>query len=1263
MGARWPAQQGAGHSAREIPMMQPLLSGGAARWAGAAVLAAAVLTPLPAAAAPLAVTSTADTGAGSLRAAIQFANANPGTTIQFKIPALPPGAEVVTIRPLSALPAITGAGTVLDGTTQTALTGNTNPAGPEVVLNGGLAGAASGLVVTTGGVWIKSLVINGFTGTGVRFLGAAVTGCKVTGCYLGTDEVGTFAVPNGARGVEIGLGATSNTIGGAAAAEANVISGNTAGGVLIHGAGTENNQVLGCLIGTDPSGTAALPNGEGVRLQAGAKLNVIGGTGGARNLLSGNLTFGVRLIGPGTEGNIVRGNRIGTNLNGNAKLPNGLGGVNIAGGTTGNLIGGTLSERNIISGNLGPGVQLAGALTANTISGNYIGTNLQGTAALGNSGVGILVQAGAKDNTIGAPGTGSRNVISGNGSHGIEITGSGTDGNKVHGNYIGTDVAGSAAVPNGWAGIRVAGGAKNTVIGGDFAGSKNVISGHPNAGIQVLHAGTNNTAIQGNYIGTNAGGVAAIGNQWGILVEGGPTGCLIGGGSAAGYTRNVISGNWSFGLIITGSDGNFVQGNRVGTNAGGSAAVPNLAGGVAIGGNNNLVGGATDLLGNQISGNELYGLGISGNGHQVQRNRIGTNASGTVAVPNGGSGILVYSGTSTIGGAGLGNQVSGNRTHGIHIDGTLPLENLILGNFIGTNPAGTAALPNEQDGIRVERSRGNRIGGATPEERNLISGNRGHGISLAFLGADYNLVWGNYIGVSVTGAAALPNGKSGVLMQGSGGSGPNYCQVGGIGGKRNIISGNAQDGIGFTPRGSNNNELTGNFIGVNALGTAALPNGRFGIAFWTFGLGNAYNVIAANVIAGNARGGIMVGPIGSGHQFLGNLIGTDATGLAPLPNGGPGIWFRGADGHFIGGTLAESRNIISGNLGDGILMEEGSQNNLVRGNFIGLDANGVFAVPNGGNGIVARDDADNNRLGQPLAGGGNVIAGNAGSAIVIGGPDTTGCTVEGNLIGLAADGTAQRGNGGDGVRLEQGVSLSRVGGTNLYAINRICYSAGDGVQLRDAATHSNQVQGNRIGVNASGEAAPNGGNGVQIRLNSHSNVVGGGAGGATNVIAYNPGDGILVRDAGSTGNLFRRNSLFANGGLGINLQASGAFSVVTPNDDGDLDTGPNGLQNFPVLTNITVSAASTALTLECQGFRPNRQYLLEVFRDGTDPSGFGEGQTYVGAKAVTTNASGFASTTLVLAEALPGVSFSATAADTLQAETSEFGPVATAPPR
>ena len=931
------------------------------------------------------VITTADTGAGSLRQAILDANTNPGAdAIAFAIPpadpANPPASPLQTITPSSPLPAITDPVSI-DGTTQPGYAG-----APVIELNGW------GLSVGAGNCTIRGLNIHVSSGgTIITITGPG--GNVIQGNYLGTTPDGTAAAGDADYGVYVN-DSPNNTIGGTNPSQRNVISGSRglpiSAGVLIFGTDSQNNKLLGNYIGTDATGSVAIPNSLGVRFATNAFNNTVGGTTtGSGNLISGNADTDVQLDSSAHD-MILNGNLIGTNAAGTAAIgatPNNFG-VFVS-DSSHNFIGGNIAAaRNIISGHV-RGLYFSGRLgSRNRVFANYIGTDITGSAAIPNTGGGILSLS--DNNVIGGPGA-QRNLISGNGGDGIDITGSAATNAIVTGNYIGTDVTGTLDLGNAGSGVFVS--APGALIGNGASGPGNLISGN-GVGISIAAAATG-TQILGNLIGTKAAGNAALGNTTdGILLSG--TTATVGGTVAA--SRNVISGNGTNGVQITGSGatGNVVIGNYIGTSSTGNAAVPNANDGVFLNGApNNTIGGSLAGQRNIISGNGTRtdpanptGSGIevtSAAGNVISGNYIGTNLSGGTPLSNT-LGILVNRGAAvTIGGttAAAANVISGNALDGISIVGAATTVGAtVIGNFIGTNPAGSAAVPNGRDGVAIS-ARFARIGDVVAGSRNIISGNARDGVSLSGANATGAVISGNSIGANAAGTGAILNGTGVAISAGAAGN-----TVGGIvAGSGNLISGNTLDGVSIAADAGTNNLIQGNFIGVNTSGNAALPNGRDGImvagAAQTIG-GTA--AAAGNVLAANARNGItLAGPAAIGNLVQGNKIGVNAAGTASLANITGVVIQGGATNNTIGGVIAGASNTVSGNTGEGIdLFDAGTTGNLIQGNFIGTDpATTITTMGNGGHGVMIGASASNNSVGGSAAGAANTIAFNAGDGVSI----------------------------------------------------------------------------------------------------------------------------------------------------------------------------------------------------------------------------------------------------------------------------------------
>jgi hypothetical protein len=508
-------------------------------------------------------------GVISLREAIEAANNTPGSdTVAFNIPTSDPdynaSTGVWTIQPADALPTLIDDGTVIDGYTQLGAmpATDTTSATLKLEIDGtNVSGFNNyGFRMMSDGNAVKGLVINRVSGFGIYIFGG--DGNIVSGNYIGTDASGTASLGN-EIGVSMGYGAQNNTVGGSTSGERNVISGNDAG-VIISERDSMSNTVSGNYIGTDASGTADLGNTlMGVDISGGARYNSVGGdTAGERNIISGNDASGIFITGSGTTTNTVSGNYIGTDVTGTADVGN-VNGVYILYGAQNNMVGGDMpGERNIISGNdnMAVGIQDSGT-TGNIVSGNYIGTDASGTADLGKDDYGVRILHGAQNNTIGGDTSGERNVISGHNYDGVYIYNSGTMSNTVSGNYIGTDASGTAALGNLY-GVRVSRGAKNNTIGGGTVGERNVISGNGNDGVYISSNGTTGNIVRGNYIGTDFSGTADLSN--------GAHGVTIGYGAQNNTVGpdNVLAHNSWGGVEVTDDSaiGNIITRNSIFSN-------------------------------------------------------------------------------------------------------------------------------------------------------------------------------------------------------------------------------------------------------------------------------------------------------------------------------------------------------------------------------------------------------------------------------------------------------------------------------------------------------------------------------------------------------------------------------------------------------------------------------------------------------------------------------------------------------------------------
>lgn len=583
------------------------------------------------------VTNTLDGGPGSLRAALYYAFDHPGSNITFNIPVTDFGYSnnVFNILPSDGFPSLRNA-TKLDASTEPT---NTNPNGPEILLNGILCHTPSvypsGLRFNGTNCTARGFIINNFPNCGVLMDGSNTVGNTVSGCYLGIDPTGTLAVTNGIVPVQISGGAISNLVGGTTVAARNVISGSFYQGLVIRDAGTRFNAVTGNYIGLNATGTAPLTNTwSGVEIFNGAQSNIIGGlTASARNVISGNPLQGILLSDPGTTGNTVAGNYIGLNPAGITAIPNGWAGVEISGGASGNIVG----TNNVISGNGQDGI-LINNTSNNVVRGNYIGLNAVGTAAIGNTWAGVDLYVGAQSNSII-----SGNVVSGNGQDGVIFNGLGTRNNFVQGNLIGLDPSGIFAIGNTWSGVDLYYGPQFNLVGGNLPNTRNIISGNGHDGVVFAGSGTISNVVAGNYVGLNAPGTAAVSNTWsGVELYNGAAANFIGG---YGGARNFISGNGNYGIYIDfANNGNVVQGNTVGLDAFNAGGIPN--GYSAIGlysACSNLIGGVTIGAANIISSSTADGVQVlfaSSTNNTIRGNSIFNDAGNTILLYSGGNNSL-----------------------------------------------------------------------------------------------------------------------------------------------------------------------------------------------------------------------------------------------------------------------------------------------------------------------------------------------------------------------------------------------------------------------------------------------------------------------------------------------------------------------------------------------------------------------------------------------------------------------------------------------
>ncbi len=975
----------------------------------------------------------------SLRAAIENANLNADLdVIGFALTGPNDGSHYL-YAPASALPAITQP-VFIDGYSQTG-----SGSGPIIVLNGAAAGGgAHGFTVNSGGVTIQGFVIQAFGGDGIRITSASGSN-EIYGNYIGTDKSGgSGSVANGV-GLRIS-NSPANTIGGSgnisgySVAKRNIISGNTGVGVIVTGASSVSNAVVGNLIGTQINGTVALANGaDGVQV-INAPNTVIGGSNaGEGNTISANGDNGLEITGADSSGTSVLGNRIGIAGNGTGALGNATNGVfinNVSGVTVGGL---TAGGRNFIGSNGSNGISLGATADNITIVGNYIGLASDGLTARANGSAGI--NATGTGGAIGGTAAGSINVISGNSANGINITGSGY---TIRGNYIGVAADGSTALANGTNGVRLAG--SDNAVGGTAAGSANVIARNSADGV-LIAGGTGNTVL-GNSIYSNG--------DLGIDLNDGVD-------SLNGVTPNDAND--------TDAGANNTQNFPVLTTA-------------SISGGDLTVDGTLDsALGVDFRIEFFSNTACDGSGNGEGR---------------------TYLGSATVQSGGFSEQLTGvGVSEGAFITATAtrllaPTDTSEFSGCVAASSAPVAGLfvinsrlddpdNNPGDGICATAGAVCTLRAAIMEA-NALGGSDPYNFS-------FNI---STVNQTIQPATALPVITVRVVIDGT--TEPDYSgttpaiKLDGLnapGGTNGLVfnaAGSSVRGLAIirwpgaaVHLNSNDNTVSRNYIGVDTDGTTARGNG---VGVLVSGAGNTIGSTTAanrNIIAANTTGVQLLGAGATGNSVIGNYIGLRADGGGTLGNT-TGVLIDDAPANTVGGTSASQRNVISGNTNGVVIQNSGAAGNMVYGNYIGVNPGGTLDYGNTADGVRI-NNAPSNLIGT-TGGGGNIISGNDGDGVeVLGG--ASGTQIVGNSIGVDS-GAASRPNGAAGINISNG-------NNSIIQNNTIAYNVSDGVGILSGT--GNLITANSIFSNT-GLGIDLGANGVQ------ANDSGDGDSGANNLQNY-----------------------------------------------------------------------------------------------------------------------------------------------------------------
>ncbi len=617
-------------------------------------------------------------------------------------------------------------------------------------------------------------VIGGNSEWGIRIWMSGTGHNEVVGNFIGTDEQGTVSLPNTRGGIGMHDGTQGNLVG-----PANRIAHNGGDGVTIDGSNTSGNTVTTNAIHDNVGKGIANVNGANQSLPPPDLSGVTATT------VTGSAAPGmvIEVFSDGSnEGEAYEG-RVTVGPSGVFTFVQtaGLTGPRITATAT-DLAGNTsefsppavlLAKTNVVTSPLdsGPGTLRQALLDAGP--GDTILFDVTAFPPTSPATIGLLSQLPAmSEGRLTIDGSDAGVIVDGSllsgPAYGLLIT---SDGNRV----LGLQILNFRTGSYGSAGVYIRG--RYNVIGGDRTkgmgptGQGNVISGN-DFGIGIHADGVvsylMSNMIRGNIVGLDASGTQAFGNEIGIQIQEGASYNRVGGDTTG--ERNIISGNHDRGIQVIGDGvvGNVIAGNYIGTDISGLLALGNRAGVIIeSGASSDVVGGELPAERNIISGNKEFGVVISdqNTAHNVIiGNFIGTTAMGTAPLANG-MGVLIWSaGFNRVGGSRPGerNLISGNG-NGVSLGGLEMSDNLVIGNYIGTDVTGVYSIGNVSGVDINEGTRHNFIGGTTDEERNIISGNS-YGVRIENAGIEHNCIAGNYIGTDASGSSPLGNSWAGISL-------------------------------------------------------------------------------------------------------------------------------------------------------------------------------------------------------------------------------------------------------------------------------------------------------------------------------------------------------------------------------------------------------------------------------------------------------------------------------------------------------------------
>lgn len=648
-----------------------------------------------------------------------------------------------------------------------------------------------------------------------------------------------------------------------------------------------------------------------------------------------------RFAGDGIEitngtNNRIEGCYLGLNLAGLTDQGNTLNGILIT-NSANNTVGGlAAANRNYIAGNSQSGINLSGALaTNNVILGNVIGLNTA-NAAVANSADGIRVNA--PSNLIGGSSPGSRNVISGNGGQGIEITALGT-GTRVVGNYIGVDPGATLDRGNSADGMLVY--ASGVTVGGAHPGEGNLIAGNTSDGMEISGAGATNNLVLGNTIG----GVAGVPNSGnGILITGGAHNNVIGGLESG--AANLIAFNTQVGISVAAAAANTNNAFRanlihsnggIGINLGAAGVTPNDAGDADTGANRQ-----QNFPVLTVATNLNSGAVIEGSLSSTPNTPFELDLYASVLFDPTGHG----EGEFYLGSTGVTTDASGNAAFALMLPAGLP------GRYL-------CATATDLDGNTSEFGPVLAALSTTPPATFTVSNTNDSGpgsLRQAILDAN----------------AAVTGGRDQIRFE-IPGEGPHVIAP--LSALPPVADPVILDG--FTQSGASANTLSaGNnaVIKVRLDGNSA-PSSVPGLTLWSGG--NTVRGLAITRFKSTLGSGLEV--LSNDNVVEGCFLGVGTDGVTDLGNGGDGVFIAGAR-NLIGGPAPQAGNLIGGNTDNGVEFSgAGASNNLVLGNVIG----GATGVKNNSNGVLIAAGSHDNVIGGLEPGHANLIAFNGQAGISV----------------------------------------------------------------------------------------------------------------------------------------------------------------------------------------------------------------------------------------------------------------------------------------